>query len=151
MCLTPKHPRADILTEFISLLNRIARVCFCLGSPFGFIRQRLSSCEGGEMRAEFGSRWRRHGLIEVSSRPEWSRGTARAETGELFSSLRRAFVPQQEPRRARISARSRSDAYPWIHCFLFFALRFFFFSQVKSWDFLYKYTVLEIIDYKYVV
>lgn len=82
--------------------------------------------------SEFGSRWRRHGLIEVSSRSEWSRGTARAETGELFSSLRRAFVPRQEPRRARISARSRSDAYPWIHCFLFFALRFFFSHKLKA-------------------
>ncbi|ROL55453.1 hypothetical protein DPX16_20829 [Anabarilius grahami] len=81
---------------------------------FGNANEALSSCEGGGMHSdrisEFGSRWRRHGLIEVSSRSERSRGMARAETGELFASA--AFVPQQEPRRARIAARSRSDAYP---------------------------------------
>ncbi len=111
----------------------MARVCFCLGSPLGF-----SSCEGGEMCAdrisEFGSRWRRHGLIEVSSRSEWSRGTARAETGELFSSLRRAFVPQQEP-GVHGSLRAPAATPTRDTLFSFLCAAFLFFSHVKRWGF----------------
>lgn len=56
-----------------------------------------------------GSRRRRHGLIEVSLGPSlpWD---GRAETGELFSPLQGAYVPQQEL-RVHGSLRSHKDAY----------------------------------------
>lgn len=83
----------------------------------------LSSCEGGGMHSdrisEFGSRWRRHGLIEVSSRSERSRGTARAETGELFSSLRQLLC------RSRSPAPGATPTLEYI-VFFFFALCFLF-------------------------
>lgn len=131
-----RYQRSEILVEIHSFLNLVARVWLCLGNSFAFIRQCLVR-EHGDMRPDrfslFGSRWRRHGFIEVSSRSERSRGMTRTETGELFSPLHRAFVPQQEARRARIAACPRSDAYPGIHCLVLFAL-FLFSLRIESWE-----------------
>lgn len=148
-CLTPRHPWADIPTELISLLIRIARVCFCLGSPFGSVRQRFSSCEGGETRrgSDFGV-W----LPLETSRFDWSLFSVRAVPRDgarwngralLFASLSfcaAAGAPACTDRCALPERRLPMDT--------LFSFLLFFFSQVKSWDFLNSYTVLEIIDYK---
>lgn len=67
-----------------------------------------------------GSRRRRHGLIEVSLGPSlpWD---GRTETGELFSPLQGAYVPQQEL-RVHGSLRSHKDAYPRLHIVFFYTV-----------------------------
>jgi len=90
----------------------------------------LSSCEGGwrdALGSDFGV-W----LPLETSRFDWSFFSVRAVPREsprwnrralLFASA--AFVPQQEPR-------SRSDAYPWIHCFLFLCSVFLISHTLKA-------------------
>lgn len=149
LCLTPKHPRADIPTELISLLNRIARVCFCLGSPFGFIRQRLVRVErcvgiGFRSLAPAGdvTVWLKFllGPSGPTGRRRWN-GRALLFTSPSFCAA--AGAPACTDCCALPERRLPMDT-----LFLFFELCFFFFSHVKTWEFWYRSNVLEIIDYK---
>lgn len=93
--------------------------------------------------SQFGSRWRRHGLIEVSSRSERSRGTARAETGELFSSLRQLLCRSRSPGvHGSLRAPGATPTHEYI-VFFSFALCFLFLTPQKLNSLIQKHCIQD--------